>query len=50
VLAPSGATVTRIACDLYRVPLAEPLSDAKVFTGRQRPLGDVDVLIARVGR
>jgi L-alanine-DL-glutamate epimerase-like enolase superfamily enzyme len=49
VLAPSSATVTRIACDLYRVPLAQAVSDAKVFTGRQRPLGDVDVLIARVG-
>lgn len=35
-------------CALYRVPLAEPVSDAKVTTGRQRPLGDVDVVIAAV--
>jgi L-alanine-DL-glutamate epimerase-like enolase superfamily enzyme len=48
VLAPSGPTVTHVACGLYRVPLAEPVSDAKVFAGRQRPLGDVDVLIARI--
>jgi L-alanine-DL-glutamate epimerase-like enolase superfamily enzyme len=44
--APSA--VTRVHCALYRVPLQEPVSDAKVTTGRQRPLGDVDVVIARV--
>ena len=49
VIVRSGATVTRIACGLYRVPLAEPVSDAKVFTGRQGPLGDVDVLVVRIG-
>jgi L-talarate/galactarate dehydratase len=48
VLAPSGSTITKIACSLYRVPLAEPVSDAKVVRGRQRPLSDVDVLIAQV--
>jgi L-alanine-DL-glutamate epimerase-like enolase superfamily enzyme len=48
VIARSGATVTRIVCALYRVPLAEPVSDAKVFTGRQQPLGDVDVLVVRI--
>jgi L-alanine-DL-glutamate epimerase-like enolase superfamily enzyme len=40
--------VTRVRCALYRVPLPEPVSDAKVTTGRQRPLGDVDVVIARI--
>ena len=40
--------VTRVRCALYRVPLQEPVSDAKVTTGRQRPLGDVDVVIARI--
>lgn len=44
----AGATITGIACALYRVPLAAPVSDAKVFTGRQLPLGDVDVLVAHI--
>jgi L-alanine-DL-glutamate epimerase-like enolase superfamily enzyme len=48
VIARSGATITSLRCALYRVPLAEPVSDAKVFTGRQTPLGDVDVLVARI--
>lgn len=42
------SSVTRVHCALYRVPLTEPVSDAKVATGRQRPLGDVDVLIATI--
>ncbi|HKW78621.1 MAG TPA: mandelate racemase/muconate lactonizing enzyme family protein [Candidatus Limnocylindria bacterium] len=41
--------MARVSCALYRVPLAEPVSDAKVIQGRQRPLGDVDVLMAQVG-
>jgi len=49
VIARSGATITKVRCALYRVPLAEPVSDAKVFSGRQLPLGDVDVLLAHVG-
>jgi L-talarate/galactarate dehydratase len=44
----TGATISKISCALYRVPLKEPVSDAKVATGRQRPLGDVDVVIAKV--
>ncbi len=43
-----AARVARVRCGLYRVPLAEPVSDAKVHTGRQAPLGDVDVLVARI--
>jgi L-alanine-DL-glutamate epimerase-like enolase superfamily enzyme len=43
------STVSTVRCALYRVPLAAPVSDAKVTTGRQRPLGDVDVLVATVG-
>src|SRR2546428_832675 len=42
------STVTRVRCALYRVPLKEPVSDAKVTTGRQRPLGDIDVVVAHV--
>jgi len=40
--------ITRVRLSLFRVPLAEPVSGAKVATGRQRPLGDVDVLVARI--
>jgi len=42
------SSITRVHCALHRVPLKEPVSDAKVTTGRQRPLGDVDVVIATV--
>jgi L-alanine-DL-glutamate epimerase-like enolase superfamily enzyme len=42
------SSITRVHCALYRVPLKEPVSDAKVTTGRQRPLDDVDVVIATV--
>ncbi len=44
----SPSTVTRVQCALYRVPLTQPVSDAKVATGRQRPLGDIDVVVARI--
>ncbi len=44
-----AATVTKIRCGLYRVPLAAPVSDAKVFTGRQAPLDEVDVLLVEIG-
>ena len=47
-MARSESKVARVAIDLFRVPLAEPVSDAKVFTGRQQPLGDVDVLVVRL--
>ncbi|CAN5218839.1 L-talarate/galactarate dehydratase [soil metagenome] len=43
-----GSKVARVRCGLYRVPLAAPVSDAKVARGRQRPLGEVDVLVAHV--
>ena len=39
VLVRSGATITRVACALYRIPLTEPVSDAKVVQGKQQPLG-----------
>ena len=47
-LAATGSLITRVRLSLFRVPLAEPVSGAKVATGRQRPLGDVDVLVARI--
>jgi L-alanine-DL-glutamate epimerase-like enolase superfamily enzyme len=33
---------------LYKVPLKKPLSDAKVLTGRQKPLAEVDMLTAAI--
>lgn len=44
----TGCAVERVRCALYRVPLAEPVSDAKVTSGRQQPLASVDVLVARI--
>lgn len=44
----SPSAVERVSCALYRVPLREPVSDAKVATGRQRPLGDVDVVVVLI--
>ena len=48
--ATSGATaaarIDRVRCQLYFVPLRQPASDAKVFTGRQKPLDQVAVLLA----
>lgn len=49
-----GAEVTaldridRIRLSLVRVPLAVPVSDAKVLTGRQKPLTEVALLFARI--
>ena len=40
------STIERIRSALYFVPLKQPASDAKVFTGRQKPLDRVAVLIA----
>ena len=48
--ATSGTTaaprIDRVRCQLYFVPLRQPASDAKVFTGRQKPLDQVAVLLA----
>ena len=48
--ATSGTTaatrIDRVRCQLYVVPLRQPASDAKVFTGRQKPLDQVAVLLA----
>ncbi|GAA3512060.1 L-talarate/galactarate dehydratase [Actinocatenispora rupis] len=42
-------TIDRIRLSLVRVPLPVPVSDAKVLTGRQRPMTEVAVLLAEVG-
>ena len=48
--ATSGTTaatrIDRVRCQLYVVPLRQPASDAQVFTGRQKPLDQVAVLLA----
>jgi L-talarate/galactarate dehydratase len=41
-------TVDRIRLSLVRLPLAVPVSDAKVLTGRQKPLTEVALLFASV--
>jgi L-alanine-DL-glutamate epimerase-like enolase superfamily enzyme len=41
-----AARIERVRCRLFFVPLRQPASDAKVFTGRQKPLDQVAVLLA----
>lgn len=45
---PSGTTVQQVDLARLVVPLARPVSDAKVLTGRQRPLAEVSVLLAEI--
>jgi L-alanine-DL-glutamate epimerase-like enolase superfamily enzyme len=50
-LAPGAATTDRIAwikLSLILLPLKAPISDAKVLTGRQRPLTEVAMLFAEI--
>ncbi|MEU8570201.1 mandelate racemase/muconate lactonizing enzyme family protein [Streptomyces pathocidini] len=50
--APGEATLDRIAwigLHAIRLPLATPISDAKVLTGRQRPMTEVAFLFAEIG-
>jgi len=50
-LAPGEATTDRIASvklSLILLPLKAPISDAKVLTGRQRPLTEVAMLFAEI--
>ncbi|OJX51704.1 MAG: mandelate racemase/muconate lactonizing protein [Devosia sp. 66-22] len=50
-LAPGEATTDRIAwirLSLVMLPLKAPVSDAKVLTGRQRPLTEVAMLFAEI--
>ncbi|KAF1047311.1 L-talarate/galactarate dehydratase [Xylophilus sp.] len=41
-------TLKNVEIALYQVPLKQALSDAKVLTGRQKPLAQVDMLTAAV--
>ena len=50
-LTPGEATTDRIAwvkLSLILLPLKAPISDAKVLTGRQRPLTEVAMLFAEI--
>ena len=50
-LAPGAATTDRIAwvkLSLILLPLKAPISDAKVLTGRQKPLTEVAMLFAEI--
>ena len=40
--------IAQVSVKLIRVPLRAPISDAKVLTGRQRPLTEVAVLVAGI--
>ncbi|GAA5153490.1 L-talarate/galactarate dehydratase [Pseudonocardia eucalypti] len=40
--------IARIRIDSVRLPLDTPISDAKVLTGRQRPMTEVAMLFARI--
>lgn len=44
----SADTITDIRLSLAFLPLAQPISDAKVLTGRQRPLTQVAMLFAEI--
>ena len=41
-------TIERVRLSLVMLPLPEPISDAKVFTGRQKPLTEVALLFATI--
>ncbi|MEV4801421.1 mandelate racemase/muconate lactonizing enzyme family protein [Nonomuraea sp. NPDC049421] len=44
-----GDTIAYVRFARYAVPLAAPVSDAKVATGRQWPLSQIDVLTCEIG-
>lgn len=43
-----GDTIAEVKVSLAFLPLATPISDAKVFTGRQKPLTQVAMLFAEI--
>ncbi|GAA2678035.1 MULTISPECIES: mandelate racemase/muconate lactonizing enzyme family protein [Actinosynnema] len=45
---PPGDAVTSVALSLAHLPLPTPVSDAKVLTGRQKPLTSVALLLAEI--
>ena len=45
---PTAARITRIRLSSTYLPLAQPISDAKVLTGRQKPMTEVAMLFAEI--
>lgn len=46
--AESGDRIERVALSLVTLPLATPISDAKVLTGRQKPLTEINFVFAEI--
>ena len=46
--ADSGDRIAAIRLSLIRLPLATPVSDAKVLTGRQKPLTEIAFVFAEI--
>jgi L-alanine-DL-glutamate epimerase-like enolase superfamily enzyme len=46
--ADSGDRIASVALSLVVLPLAEPISDAKVLTGRQKPLTEIAFVFAEI--
>ncbi|GAB3301646.1 L-talarate/galactarate dehydratase [Parasphingorhabdus pacifica] len=46
---PTTDRITWVRLSLVHLPLATPISDAKVLTGRQKPLTEIAVLFAEIG-
>ncbi len=44
----SGERIEWVRLSSVRLPLAQPISDAKVFTGRQRPMTEIMMLFAEL--
>ena len=47
-MSPASDAITAITLSSVTLPLAVPISDAKVFTGRQRPMTEVVLLFAEI--
>ena len=47
-LGQGGDAVRSVELAVLAVPLAQPMSDAKVLTGRQRPMAEISVLLAEI--
>ena len=45
----TGETIRWVRLSSIALPLHQPISDAKVFTGRQRPMTEVVLLFAEIG-
>jgi L-alanine-DL-glutamate epimerase-like enolase superfamily enzyme len=43
-----GDSIQSVELATLSIPLVQPMSDAKVLTGRQRPMADISVLLAEI--